>query len=115
MKKGFFAYSSHPQIISETIGDAIVKLNESGLFLIKSWKELKINGRYIINQVVREIENSDFFCADLTGLNDNVLFEIGYAIGINKPIILFNDTTQVESFRRYKAGLIYYNWLFSLY
>ncbi|EMS84712.1 P-loop ATPase, Sll1717 family [Leptospira noguchii] len=102
IKKGFFAYSSRPQIISETIEDAISKLNESGLYSIKSWKELKINGHYIINQVVHEIESSDFFCADLTGLNDNVLFEIGYAIGRNKPIILFNDTTQIESFRRYK-------------
>jgi hypothetical protein len=102
MKTGFFAYASNPPVISETIEDAISELNKSNIWLIKSWKELKINGNYIINEVLKKIKDSDFFCADLTGLNDNVLFEIGYAIGINKPILLFNDTSQTESYRKYK-------------
>ena len=35
-------------------------------------------------------------------MNDNVLFEIGFAIGKRKPIWLVNDTSIIYSMNRYK-------------
>jgi len=102
MKKGFFAYSSQPEFCEDAIENAITEINRGGVAQISSWKELRINGKFIINEVLEAIYNADFFCADLTGINDNVLFEIGYAIGINKPVWLIFDTSHIESYRRYR-------------
>ena len=102
MKKGFFAYSSKPPYCADVVESAITEINSGQTVELSSWKQLKINGKFIVNEVIKAIQTSDFFCADLTGLNDNVLFEIGYAIGINKPIWLIFDTSHTESFRRYR-------------
>lgn len=102
MKKGFFAYSSLPPHCEDVVETAIKEINLGQTVSLASWKELKINGKFIINEVLKSIQQADFLCADLTGLNDNVLFEIGYAIGINKPIWLLFDTTHIESVRRYR-------------
>jgi len=63
---------------------------------------MSIAGKYIISEILQEIESSDFLMADLTGLNENVLFEIGFAIGKGKPVWLIQDTSISESFNRYK-------------
>lgn len=102
MKNAFFAYSSYPHNCEDIIEKAIIQINKGGSYNITSWKQLSINGKFIINEIVKAIEGSDLFCADLTGMNDNVLFEIGYAIGRNKPILLIFDDAHIESFRRYR-------------
>jgi len=102
MKKGFFAYSSQPEFCENAIENAITEINSGDIVQISSWKGLRVNGKFIINEVLDAINKADFFCADLTGINDNVLFEIGYAIGINKPVWLVFDTSHTESYRRYR-------------
>lgn len=102
MKKGFFAYSSNPPFCEDAIENAVTEINSGGIAKINSWKELKISGKFVIDEVLKAIHSADFFCADLTGVNDNVLFEIGYAIGIDKPLWLIFDTTHTESYRRYR-------------
>lgn len=56
----------------------------------------------IISEILLAIERSDFFCADITGLNQNVLFELGFAIGKGKRIWITQDTTIVNSFTLFK-------------
>lgn len=103
IKSGFFAYGSKPEHCGEFIEEAIKKIHKSGhLVFIKSWKAMSVAGKFIISEILREIEKADFLCADLTGLNENVLFEIGFAIGKNKPIWLIQDTSIIESFNRFK-------------
>lgn len=102
MKNGFYAYGSQPNFIREVVEESVKELNKSGLCKIFTWTEMNVTGRVIINKILEDINNADFFCADLTGLNDNVLFEVGYAIAIGKPIWLSLDTTHTESFRRFK-------------
>lgn len=103
MKKGFFAYSSEPAYIGETIENAIESLNTSykGIIEIESWFALRISGKLIIGEILKKIDDCDFFCADLTGLNNNVLFELGYAISKKKPIWLVLDTSNIESNKRF--------------
>lgn len=101
-KYGFFAYGSDYSHSGEFIEEAIKQINKSGNYiLIESWKPLRIAGKLIISEILNKIESADFLCADLTGLNDNVLFEIGFAIGRKKPVFLIHDTSITSSVTRY--------------
>jgi hypothetical protein len=42
----------------------------------------------IISDIIREISSSQLIIADITPVNANVYFEIGYALALNKPTIL---------------------------
>ena len=106
-EKGFFAYGSELASSGECIEEAIVKINASGEVELGSWKKLKVSGRLIISSILETIDDSDFFCADLTSLNNNVLFELGYAIAKKMPLFLINDVSQLDSIRKYKSfGLL---------
>jgi len=86
---GFYAYPSSPYEIGQTIEEAIAQLNaDEGNIRIKSWTALDIVGHFISERVVEGIETCDFFVADISRLNFNVTYEIGYAIGQKKPILL---------------------------
>jgi hypothetical protein len=91
--KAFFAYPSSPQTIPETIATAIRELNNTALVEVKSWEHCRVGGNVIVQELCKEIARADLFCADATGLNANVMFELGYAIARNKRIWLILDTT----------------------
>ena len=60
---------------------------------IKRWEEYSIGGNFIINTICDAIDEAELFFADLTGLNPNVMFELGYAIAHDKRIwLIFDDT-----------------------
>jgi hypothetical protein len=104
MKKGFFAYSSEPKASCQAVESAIEKINASasGYTRIRSWRELKPSGKLILTDVINAIDSSDYFCADLTSLSDNVLFELGYAITTEKPIWLTLDTSHIEAKKNFQ-------------
>lgn len=107
MRKGFFAYGSTPNSSGESVLRAVEEINKAQNISIKPWIKMQNDGKIIINQVLKEIDTADFICADLTGMNENVLFEIGYAIAKEKPLYLIFDTTLVESKRLYdELGLL---------
>ena len=83
----FFAYPSQPQTLVETIGAAIDKFRDAyGSDAAIDWKELAIEGRVIFCAVCEAIRNSSCVVADISGLNFNVLFEFGFAVGCGKPV-----------------------------
>jgi hypothetical protein len=94
--KGFFAHSSNEEIC-ETISNAIIEINLSNNIELHSWIELKIAGNFIIDTITYKIKNSELFIADLTDLNHNVLFELGYAIALNKRIVITMDTSKSKA------------------
>lgn len=108
MQTGFFAYGSQIPSSGESIEEAIKIINEANEDIrIESWINLKVSGSLIISNILDAIDNSDFLCADLTGLNDNVLFEIGYALAKKKPLYLINDTSHEDSLRKFnELGLL---------
>ena len=114
MIKGFFAYPSVPSI-KETIINAINIINGTDVIKIKGWEELNNSGITLINPILEHINDAEVFLADLTCLNSNVLFELGYAIAKNKRILLFLDTsiekskTNFERFGLTTLGYIQYN------
>ena len=96
--KGFFAYPAQPQRLGSTIETSIEVINDSDEELsIVPWKALDICGHFISEKVLEGIDYSDILFADITSLNFNVVYEIGYAIGKKKNIILVRNKSIVES------------------
>ena len=92
--KAFFIYPSEPINIASTIGKAIKELTLHGAkqkWL--DWKKLPIQGKIIFCEICKAINFTEMVVADITTLNFNVLFELGYAIGQGKPVIPIRDTT----------------------
>ncbi len=94
--KAFFAYPSSLPTLREPIQDAVRDLNAGKRINIKTWEKCSISGKFVINAICDAIDEADLFFADLTGLNANVMFELGYAIARNKRIWLIIDKTYTE-------------------
>lgn len=84
---GFYAYPSNPNDIGQCIETAVAGLADSSV-QVKTWKQLDIIGHFISDEVLEGILKSDFLIADITVLNFNVTYEIGYAIGKGKRILI---------------------------
>jgi hypothetical protein len=85
----FFAYPSSPIVVGETIEQAISNLREkSGITAVKSWRENDIAGRFIADQVLEQIADRAVLIADVTQLNFNVTYEIGFALASEKRVVL---------------------------
>jgi hypothetical protein len=52
----------------------------------------------ITDQIMSAIERADVLVADITGTNANVLFELGYADALKKPIIVLNQHVEQTPF-----------------
>jgi len=91
---GFVAYASTPDLVGENIEAGLrryARLHGSGKF--GSWVENDIAGRFLVDPVLARIENADCLVGDITTLNFNVTYEIGYAIGKKKRVILTRNHT----------------------
>lgn len=95
--KAFFAYPSSGQTLKGAIQDATPKLNKRGHVNIQTWEDCNPSGKFVIHTICEAIDDADLFFADLTGLNANVMFELGYAIARDKRIWLIFDNSFTKS------------------
>lgn len=89
---GFFAYPSIPKDRSEIMEKAVSIVNREKSrtkFRVVSWASMSKRSARIISNILEEIEMAQIFIADISGLNYNVLFEVGFAFGRKKKLILF--------------------------
>ena len=63
----------------------------------QSWEELAIGGRLVTLAVLSAIDDSDVSIFDVSTLNPNVLYELGYAIGRARRIWLLVDSSDAEA------------------
>jgi acyl-CoA-binding protein len=85
----FVAYSSKDTALSNGIFDAISKANARPLPIIyEPWVFNDVAGGPLISPILAKIDDSPFVIADITYLNLNVVYEIGFAIGRNKRAFL---------------------------
>jgi hypothetical protein len=94
---GFFAYPSKPVSCGDAIRQAVDVLNGYGIVSIRTWEQCQVGGKLVIFELCKAIDQSQLFCADVTDMNANVMFELGYAIARKKRIWLILDPTIVES------------------
>ncbi|MEX2524864.1 MAG: hypothetical protein WD750_07895 [Gammaproteobacteria bacterium] len=89
--QGFVAYPSNPHQIGTCIKSAIQKVNSFGGANLDGWEENDVAGRSLTAPIFENIRESNILIADITKLNFNVTYEIGYAIGIGKRVFLIKN------------------------
>ena len=93
-RSAFFIYPSTPPLLAQTVREAVRSLKQySTQESWVTWEDLPISGQIIFCQICKTIRNSRLVVANITNLNFNVLFEIGYAIGLGKSILPVRDTS----------------------
>lgn len=105
---GLFLYPSDPIIIASTIEESVQHLKRAaGAKRWLTWKDLGVLGQIIFCRICKAIRFADVVIADVTNLNFNLLFEIGYSIGLGIPVIPVRDTSFVKDSRIFsELGLI---------
>lgn len=88
--KGFVAYAFRPSQIGECIREAI-KLANRTEYDYTGWEEHDIAGRPLTAPIFEGLERNDILVADISVLNFNVIFEIGYAIGVGRRVFLVRN------------------------
>ncbi len=103
-----FLYPSEPEIIANTIEEAVKTLQTvDGTREWVSWKNLSNLGQIIFCRICKALRFTELVVADVTTLNFNLLFEIGYAVGLGKPVLPIRDTTyQVDKKDFAELGLL---------
>lgn len=94
--RALFLYPSEPEIIASTIQRASGKLHQSATANSITWRDLHTGGQIIFCQVCKASRFAECVVADVTTLNFNVMFEIGFALGLGMPVIPIRDTTIVR-------------------
>ncbi len=101
----FFAYQGRSEERADenvdAIKTAITRFNgHQKHYYVKSWEEYRKTAT-ISGDVLAAIEQCSIFACDLTYLNHNVLFELGYAIGKEKAVLVFLNERITSSKKAY--------------
>jgi hypothetical protein len=83
----FFIYPSQPELISKSIELALAEINKANAPIkYMSWRDLNIVGKIVFCEICKALRSATCVYADVTSLNFNVLFEVGYCIGLGIPL-----------------------------
>ena len=101
----FFAYASEPQRRVDAIRGAIDRIQGGSEIACKTgdWTDLPVEGKVISCTICEAIRNARCVAADITDLNFNVLFELGFAIGAGRAIWPLVESSEDEENRNYQA------------
>lgn len=95
---GTFLYPARPVQIAATIEAAVQQLRQRAPDRTwRTWREFDAAGQIIFTGICKALRFSQGIIADVTTLNFNLLFEIGFAIGLEQPIVPIRDTTIVTN------------------
>ena len=93
-KQVFVAYPAGDPTLAAGIMDAVRKANALPLpVLYEPWPFNDIAGHQIVSPILEKIDVSPFVVADITYLNLNVVYEIGFTIGKCKRAFLVRHQT----------------------
>lgn len=96
--KIFFAYPAVPASVGETIEASVNRLKtRSYSGTVGTWRQVDIPGRFIIDGILEKIDLADVLIADISALNFNVTFEVGYAIGARKRVLIVKQAGLKET------------------
>lgn len=101
----FLAFGSERSDQTEMLTRAAAQIVDASGIDVLPWTELPIGGTVVINRICEQIAQRDLFICDLTSLNHNVLFELGFAIAQKKRTwVLLNDSIKgaAKDFKRFQ-------------
>jgi hypothetical protein len=92
-----FLFPSTPISVASAIEETVTQLSKlSGDKKWKSWKNLDVPGQIIFCEICKAIRFTRLVVADVTTLNFNLLFEVGYALGLGVPVLPIRDTSDIR-------------------
>jgi hypothetical protein len=92
-----FLYPSEPPIIANTVEEAVRSLRRSEPDKKwNTWRDLGVAGQIIFCKICISQRFSKAVIADVTTLNFNLLFEIGYALGLDVPVCPIRDSSYIK-------------------
>jgi hypothetical protein len=94
--RALFLYPSKPQPIARTIENAVEQLRAEQGGDWKTWKNLEAAGQIIFCSICEGIRFSRLMVCDVSTLNFNLMFEIGFGMGLGVPVLPIRDTTYVR-------------------
>src|ERR1700686_1817024 len=105
---GLFLYPSTPVIIASTIEEAVLQLRAAANSKRwQTWKDLSISGQIIFCEICKAMRFTRLVIADVTTMNFNLLFEIGFAIGLGIPVLPVRDSSFIKDAKIFnELGLI---------
>lgn len=90
-------------MISETIKTAVETLQNSDTDRSwVPWTDIPIAGQLLFCQVCKQIRRSSCVVADITTLNFNLMFEIGFSIALGVPTVMIRDTSYAVDKEHFK-------------
>jgi nucleoside 2-deoxyribosyltransferase len=100
----FFAYPSDPTTVAAAIEAAAaeLKMNQPDKRWM-TWRQMDIAGQTIFCSICKNLRQSQAIVADVTTLNFNLMFEIGYAIGLGVPLVPIRDTSFIRDKQDFAA------------
>lgn len=103
-----FFFPSEPTVIASAIEEAKSKIASAASGLdVRSWRDLPITGQLLFCQICKASRFARTAVVDVTTLNFNLMFEIGYAIGLGIPVIPIRDSSYVRDKKDFdELGLI---------
>lgn len=107
-KEIFFAYDSKSSDNKDAIKYGITEFNKhQKSYFAKTWEDLHVGGKILNSTVLSAIDDCEIFACDLSYLNHNVLFELGYAIGKGKKLlILLNPSIKNAKDNYYSSKIL---------
>ncbi|WP_426034633.1 hypothetical protein [Cypionkella sp. TWP1-2-1b2] len=84
MTNVFVAYASGNSYHNKIIEDAS-RYASTPARTVTAWSQKDTSGVAVARSVETWIDTADAFVADISGVNDNVTYELGYAIGRGLP------------------------------
>lgn len=92
-----FLFPSKPISVASVIEESVTQLSKvAGEKTWKSWKNLDVPGQIIFCEICKAIRFTRLVVADVTTLNFNLLFEIGYSLGLGVPVLPIRDTSNIR-------------------
>jgi hypothetical protein len=98
----FFAYEDGRQDNKDAISRAALDYNKhQKKYKVKKWEDLRVSGNIIATKIFDQIKQCAKFACDITYLNHNVLFELGYAIAQKKILKIFLNPSINDAEKNY--------------
>lgn len=90
----FVAYTGRDRKLAATIFTGISKANavDACPTRYEPWEYNDVSGSHLFSPILEGIDASPFVVADITYLNPNVVYEIGFAIGRKKKVLLIRNS-----------------------